>query len=125
MQGAILGNTNFDGSGNIVINTTQSNISMLTGSLTINASTSANKTIVFPAGYNKDNCVITSVGIVNSSNVAKGYNYVGTYNDSSDSLNNAYYRRINLIDEGIKLSVTNPNTNAITVSYKILLMKIS
>lgn len=125
ISGAISGNANFDGSGNVNIVTKQANVSVLTGELTIPASTSNNKIITYPLGYNKANCIEISTAIMNKTNETKGYNYVGLYTNSSDGLANAYYRRLNLIDSGINLYVTNPNTSNITVLYKIVLMKIS
>lgn len=124
IAGAVKGNANFDGSSNITINTTQNNIETLTGSMSIAASSSENKTISYPSGINKDNCIVLAVGLASSTNTAKGYNFIGTYNDSSDGLNNAFYRRLNLTDEGIKLTVKNPNTSTMTVLYKISLLKL-
>ena len=57
LQGAVSGNANFDGSGNIIINTTQSNIAILTGSTVVNASSSKTVTINYPSGYTESNCI--------------------------------------------------------------------
>ena len=39
LQGAVSGNADFDGSGNVVIETAQANIAVITGSFSIEAST--------------------------------------------------------------------------------------
>lgn len=87
---------------------------------------SSNKvaTIGYPEGYNINNCVPVACGLKVIDN--KGYNYEGTYTDSSDILNNSYKRRLNLTSNNITLTLFNPNSDqAVNVSYIIVLMKIS
>ena len=56
ISGAVKGSANFDGSGNVTINTTQNNIFVLSGSL----SSGNNLEINYPTGLTKDNCVCIS-----------------------------------------------------------------
>lgn len=123
LSGAVSGSASVDGSGNVTISTTQANITVLTGSLTISASTSGSKNINYPSSYTSSNCVPISCGIYNVEN--KGYNFVGFNKDSASSLNNAWDRRLNLTSSNIVLVVDNPNSSEKTVNYKIVLMKIS
>lgn len=58
INGAVSGNQNFDGSGNITITTTQNNIAVLTGTLT--SAGGYYKQLDYPSGYNKNNCVVIS-----------------------------------------------------------------
>ena len=61
MQGAVSGNANFDGSSNVVINTTQSNIAIIEGNITITKG-SGNVNVNYPQGYTQNNCVPISAG---------------------------------------------------------------
>lgn len=99
------------------------NIAVFEGSITISASSSNSKEISYPSGYNSTNCVPIACGIKNLEN--KGFNYVGFNKDSAYSINNAWDRRLNLTSSNIVLVIDNPNTSEKTVSYKIILMRIS
>lgn len=72
----------------------KSDFSKLEGSFTVNQSSSGAKTLNYPSGFTKDNCVAIACGI--DAVAGKGYNYVGQYNDSSDGLNSSFTRRLNL-----------------------------
>lgn len=96
---------------------------VLTGTITVGSSTSANKTINFPSGFTADNTLIIGNGIIVGTS-AKGWNWNGEYLNSADGLNNAFHRITNIRDGGIYLSVTNPNTSETTFSYKIVIMKV-
>lgn len=124
LTGAVSGNTNFDGSGNVSITTKQANIAVLTGNFSLNSS-GYTSDINYPDGYNKNNCIVIAFGLVtqNDSN-AKGYNFGGTYSDSGDLLNNALSRDVSLRDSQIRIRVKNPG-NSGNYTYKIVLMKIS
>ncbi len=100
----------------------KSDFTKLEGSFTVNKSTSGAKTINYPSGFTKDNCVAIACGI--DAVAGKGYNYVGQYVDSSDGLNSSFTRRLNLADSNITLVVRNPNSSNLTVKYRIILMKI-
>lgn len=94
----------------------------LEGSFTVSKSSSGAKTINYPSGFTKDNCVAIACGI--DAVAGRGYNYVGQYVDSSDGLNSSFTRRLNLADSNITLVVRNPNSSNLTVKYRIVLMKI-
>lgn len=97
---------------------------VITGSITIAASSSSTELISYPTGFTADNSVPISCGLKQIDN--RGFNYVGTYSDSSDGLNNAFRRRLNLTSSEIKLFIENPDTaSSITVQYQIVLMKVS
>lgn len=127
LHGAVNGNVNFDGNEDVTINTTQDNIAVLTGNVTINASSSNSVQISYPSGYTKDNSILLACGLMlNNDPYSKGYNYYGIFSDASDLLDYAYRRRVNLASDKILLFIQNPITdNAITVKYKLVLMKIS
>ena len=65
LQGAVSGNTNFDGSGNVVINTIQDNILIIIGTIEMPEANSEVITgkieIKYPNGLTKDNCMIISL----------------------------------------------------------------
>lgn len=97
---------------------------VLTGSFEVAISSSGTKEFDYPSGYTVDNCVAVSFGIKVIEN--KGYNYEGIYTDSGDALDNSYRRRLNLNSNKVKMVVYNPNSEqAMTVNYKLVLMKIS
>ena len=129
LSGAVKGNANFDGSGNVEINTTQNNIFVLSGSVYIEpvtevgGSSGANVTINYPSGCNADNCVPIACGVKYTT---KGYNYVGIYQDAMDSFLNAFKRTLTLTPDNIILRINNPATDSgHTFYYKIILMKIN
>lgn len=65
LQGAVSGNANFDGNEDVTINVTQANIAILTGKIQMPESNSESingrKVLAYPAGFNKDNCVVISL----------------------------------------------------------------
>ena len=127
MHGAVSGNVNFDGNEDVTINTTQDNIAVLTGNVTINASSSNSVQISYPSGYTKDNSILLACGLMlNNNPYSKGYNYYGLYYDSGDLFDYAFRRRVNLADSKILLTIYNPTTEQSTnIQYKLVLMKIS
>lgn len=96
---------------------------VVTGSLTVNASSEGNTSINYPSGFSASNSVVISVGLMVGE--PSGYNYSGFYRNSGDSFANAFYRRVNLKSDGIKLMIDNPNDASLTAQYKIVLMKIN
>lgn len=122
LQGAVTGNANFDGSRDITISTNQNNIATITGSVSIEASSTKVTSINYPSDYSDSNCIPIAIGVnVNT----KGYNYAGFFDDSQDLMYNAYKRHITLGSSNMSLYIKNPNTSSTTFSYKIVLMKIS
>ncbi len=132
LQGAVSGNTNFDGSGNVTITTTQSNIATLTGTANGN-----NLEINYPSGFSKDNCICISVMLQNPNNangtwaLANG----GVFTSSSyvtgampckvllSTKINIQIRTVHISD-GSSESVLADSTTG-NFRFKIILMKIS
>lgn len=127
LQGAVSGNANFDGSANITINTTQANIATLTGSV------KNEKTLSYPSGFNKSNCVVISAmfdgpstavswttgALFNSSGYVKGgIPFEITLSDTGITLT----RRIINIGNGVTPTVSDDMANS--ANFKIVLMKI-
>lgn len=133
LSGAVSGNANIDGSGNVTINTTQANVAVLTGNLT--ATKSANpgesfkqtqKTINYPSGYTKDNSVC--IMFATSTDVSsRGYSCEGSENVAAVSAglySGNIPRRINLGSSNITIALYNTSSSDLTIYYKIVLMKI-
>ena len=94
----------------------------ITGSITVSGSSSGNKDIDYPAGFNEENCVPAAFGI---KLVEKnGFNYYGDYVNTTSGLMNAYTRYMNLLSDKIRINVTNSNDSEKTFTYKIVLMKV-
>ena len=140
LTGAVSGSANFDGSGNVSITTTQANIAIITGQMTVNANSSSglqnntvgltNTSISYPQGYNWKNCVVIATGLINQLyENDKGYAYGDTFSSNTFSqgqLSGAVTRSVDLQPEKILLTVGNfNNNNSYVYKYKIVLMKIS
>lgn len=135
LSGDVTGSANFDGSGNVTITTNQNNIAVLTGSISGNGAEEATKTISYPNGYNKDNCVVVSCMINNTQNSNGTYSHGAVYSALSFTTG-AIPNRVSLgasnITLGIKnITLSNGSTPTISVlnsnnvfNYKIVLMKI-
>lgn len=80
MQGAISGNVDFDGSKAVTINTTQSNIAVVTGTITVYSSDpkQGSGNINYPTGYTRDNCIPLSIGMQVNGAYRFGGNMMGT-----------------------------------------------
>ena len=127
LQGAVSGNANFDGSGNVIITTTQANIAILTGTLTL-ADGYASGTINYPNGFNSSNCVVLSFMAHNTSagNVM-GYGYV---EKSVGYIAGAIGHCVSMKRDNINIHINNPtdgshSSGTDTFAYKIVLMKVS
>ena len=105
----------------------KNDIVILRGILSIPANDFNIRLIEYPSGFNKQNAIVIATGLViNGDTNERGYNFVGTYTgSSSDLLNNAYERQVNLKNNGVYLKVFNPNSDTITLEYKIALMKLN
>lgn len=139
LGGAVSGNANFDGSGNITITTTQANIAVIEGTMTLDANTpealaqgqwtSTQKTFSYPAGYNKSNCIVLAFGTIQQSYYdSKGYSFQdlsGTNTTSLAYLVGAIPKNVALQTDNIHMWIANINTESKVVKYKIVLMKIS
>lgn len=132
LQGAVNGNANFDGSGNITINTTQGNMTVVKGDIVSNGkSNTVIKTIPFPSGFNKDNCMVVSVMLeLENSTVIWGY---GSTFNSTSWVGGSISKRVSLQNE-IVLEIRHlyaddtgeffDQLSAATFHYKILLIKV-
>lgn len=138
LQGAVNGNANFDGSGNITITTKQTNIAIITGSVDITMTQGGEqvykgqKFINYPTGYNKDNCVVISAETQWATGKFFGYGSITHYPGSmlsgiiekgvtlrdTDILLNARYDGLNV---GGEANITETRTQ----NFKIVLLKIS
>lgn len=136
LSGDVTGSASFDGSGNVTIQTEQSNIAVLTGTMTLEANSQESfaagdkkqtlKQINFPTGYNKDNCVCIAFGIKRFEE--KNYCYGAGGSVSIQSVIASYERAIVLgateDSTKININVWQAMTSSTTIYYKIVLMKI-
>lgn len=137
LNGAIKGNANFDGSGNIIIDTSQNNIAVINGSITLQANPQSNlennveqQTILnidFPSGFNKDNCICLAFGM--KTYAEKNYSYGVAFSSAGRATTGSFIRNVILgapdnINK-IALHVWQMSTSAKTVYYRLVLMKIS
>lgn len=136
LSGDVTGSASFDGSKNVIIETEQSNIAVITGSISGSGAEEATKTISYPNGYNKDNCVVIACMINNAKNSGGTYSCGAVYSALSFTTG-AISNRVSLGTSNITLGIKNivlSNGSAPTIStlnsdnvfnYKIVLMKIS
>ena len=117
----------------------KSNINVIEGTMQLDANTNENleqnkltttsKTIEYPNGYDKSNCVVIAFGTVRDSY----YNNRGyAFNDLSPSgvmslamLTGAQPKNVSLMADGIHIWIGNLTTERVTYKYKLVLMKIS
>lgn len=135
LSGAVSGNANFDGSGNVNIVTTQSNIAILTGVLSVSDTSGLwEAKTTYPTGYNKDNSVVLSLMIKSMSTTATTWSNGSVFN-SSNSLTGSIPARVRLGENNIFVDVRNillsneiyptiPTASG-TFDFKLVLMKIS
>lgn len=139
VSGAVSGSANFDGSGNVTITTTQANVAIVSGTITLTQSTestveSGQVDINYPSGYTKDNCIVISVMARNSQQTSSiGYSY-GVLADENYSgvINSASMGKyVVLKSTSIMLTMrydwnaSPSNQRTDTYNYKIALMKVS
>lgn len=113
----------------------KSDIAVLTGTITTTGSGSSesteftSKSIDFPTGFNKDNCVVIANGLRDISFTTRGYGFGNTNAaDPRSWLRNGLNRMclFNLNgDNKINYTLETPYNSAHTFEYKIVLMKIS
>lgn len=134
LTGDVSGSTSFDGSGNVTITTDLANVAMLTGTISGNGTeTIISKNVNYPAGYNKDNCVVIAAMAHNSANSTGIISSGSLFEPSSYTTGGLPMQVILRSDEiGIKCrnvlvfddnSTMVPSING-SFSYKIVLMKI-
>lgn len=130
LSGAVSGNANVDGSGNVTITTTQANTAVLTGTILASNTHSASKSVSFPSGFTKDNCYVLSVLLKHPN---QSYWVNGSVFDSSNSFG-GLQAKVTLetnITIGIRNAMINTSDSGTAsrdiisnYDYKILLMKI-
>lgn len=132
LTGAVSGSGNFDGSGNLNINTTQNNIAVLTGSVVAKKSSDpgnsfqqTRKSITYPSGFNNTNCVCMALGVTRINNAFEYDGSEGCASKSVGYVSGNIPRAICLDTSNIDLRVYNYASGDITIYYKIVLMKVS
>ena len=127
LQGTISGNANFDGSSNVIIDTIQNNIAILTGTIKEEVVTN------YPSGYNKNNCVVLTAMLKSADRDDRSYGYGAAF-DSKSYVNGSNPIAVYLKDSNIEINAKRTLLSADVVSwsaldsnftYKIILMKIS
>lgn len=132
LTGAVSGSGSFNGTDNLTITTTQSNITTITDTLQGSGSSTITKQINYPSGYNQNNCVVLGYLFKNSSQ--SNWMTGSTFN-SGNSFGSMPIR-IQLNSGNITVEGRNIMLNANTVilpdissstsfNIKIVLMKIS
>ena len=131
LTGDVSGSASFDGSKNISIQADLANIAVLKGTITGDGTESPSKSISYPVGFTRDNCVVLTTNIQRST--SKGY---GTVFESSNMTSGTIPVRVTLGASNILLEIRNinisngsiPSTTAISsstsFSYTIILMKV-
>ena len=119
IAGAVSGNADFDGSENITIDVSQSNIAVLSGNMTVGANLYGLTQISYPEGFTSSNCVVISLGIQLSTSTNKEWYY--------EDLQNYQYRESSIVlyPSDIRLGITNKVSSSRTYNYKIVLLKTS
>lgn len=133
LSGDVTGSASFDGSKNVTITTDLANVAVLKGTITGDGTESPSKTLSYPSGFTRDNCVVITVNLQRTNNNNKGY---GTVFDSSSYVGGAIPAKVVLDSDDILLEIRSilissgayPNSSAISSSvsfnYTIMLMKI-
>lgn len=136
LDGAIKGEIRFDGNSDVVVNTIQNNMAVISGQMILEANSQSNlnnnieqQTILnidFPKGFNKDNCFCLTFGI--KTNEDKNYSYGVGDSISNRSFTGSLIRNVILgasdDNSKIALHVWQPSTSQKTAYYRLVLMKI-
>lgn len=128
LTGAVSGSGNFDGSGNLNINTTQDNIKVLTVEVTTPAAgnevINAVGTINYPSGYTRDNCIIISLMAWNHAFTNKTWHTVGATGMSSDIGDYGLKAILEQSNISVRVNKINQQEAARTITIRVALMKI-
>lgn len=138
VTGAVSGSGSFDGSANVEIVTSQANIAVLSGTITVESGSAygLKENISYPSGYTKNNCVPIAVAVNKSSSNNLSFGFCAR---SSDWTGGAGLNKVILSSTGINLYTNNASqdlimgdsvgtagySSATTLNYIIVLMKIS
>lgn len=121
---------------------TRGDFAVITGNATLKANSSENAAegystdteiiIDYPAGFNRDNCVVISCGRTGSGKVMYSYGWKSYMIDSTDLYNgintfivSLYGQSSNSFSNKIRVMIGNLSTSTQNISYKIILMKTS
>lgn len=117
LTGAVTGNANVDGSGNVTIATTQANIAVLTSNLT---GVSRTKELSYPSGYNMNNCVVVAI-------LCKWDNTEYYTTPTNQTINSQIIpaESVELNSNKVVFKSEYSYLNSVGVSFKIVLMKVS
>ena len=131
LSGDVTGSASFNGSSNVTIKTNLANVAVLQGTITGDGTESPSKTINYPSGFTKSNCVVLTVNFQRTSDNSRSY---GTVFDSASYVAGALtarvslgsnnilveFRNINLTDGNVTIATT---SSSVTYTYTIMLMK--
>lgn len=133
LAGDVTGNVSFDGSKNVSITTNLANVAVLTGTITGDGTESPSKSISYPSGFTRDNCVVLTANLQRSGNANKGY---GAIYESSSWVTGAVPVKIVMGASNISLEIRNIQlgndmsvmvptvSTSVSFVYTIMLMKI-
>lgn len=133
LNGAVSGNANFDGSGNITITTTQANIAVVTGTFA-ESTNDYEATVNFPIGFTATNCIVISAMAHNPNNSENAWG-TGTVFSSRDYVGGAVPLSVRINNTNILVKMRNINFNTgseqtayvgkgAPFNFKVVLMKI-
>lgn len=128
LSGAVKGSASFDGTKNVTINTSQDNIAILTGSITLPAystpESNASTNINYPTGFNFSNSHILGLSFSNGSFKSNSTNHQKP--KLVDAQRAMFPGCVTLRENDIMLNIYNPIeglTTASNVSYEIIFYK--
>ena len=131
VSGAVSGNANVDGSGNVTITTTQANVAVLTGQITKSGTYEASKTISYPSGFTMNNTYVLSVLLKHPNRQDWRNGSVFESSNAFGELQSAIKLQQNDLTITIRnamIDVSGSGTASVNIDsnydYKILLMKI-
>lgn len=105
-------------------------IAVVTGTKSIDGNTGSsdytqtNWHIDYPTGYNRNNCIVISFFVTISNSTNSGAYGQSPY-ASSNYVLGTVPRGVSFKDDDMNVFCCNPNPNAQSISYKIVLLKIS
>lgn len=130
IQGAVSGNANFDGSQNVTIETTQENIVILKGKVSVPASNTqgqynadADANVNYPKGFTLSNTKI--IGIATSLPAKGDYTSGNAGKFSTINMQRGYFPcTVTKQKEGLIVTIYNGTNQAVVVDYEITLLMI-
>ena len=128
LTGDVTGSVSFDGSKNVSMVTNLANVVVLTGTMS-----NGSKTISYPSGYNKDNCVVITkmlkrVGVASSRGYSIGTTFLPADGTSGSISSKVELQTSSIVLTGRHLYLSSSGVVVMDVDYdiyyKIVLMKI-